>query len=422
MAEELNQRRGFVAKVAHVIAVIWIQIGLTLVLFCLVSMAAGAIVKRVRRSQDHVPAPIEAYQGAPWTAEYFKSLADVRMRWYPYAYWKATPMTSRYLNIDPDGDRVTWNQPRQANDRRPVLKVFMIGGSTTWGTGVRDDHTVPSLLARRLADNSGFDVQVINLGQIGYVTTQEIMLLYQLLRQGQRPDLVIFYDGVNDCFTAYQNGIAGLTQSEFFRAEEFSVLGSSWGRKKLYGTAIRTAMMSTGLADLIKLLRGQDNPNMTPHEIKPLEALRYLAMPQDFEGTGGVERGVVDLYLFNVQMARMLGERFKFRSIFYWQPTVFSKSELAPFEHQLLLGDPMRQKFFAGTYARIAAVAGANGIKDISGILNGRPKVDFIDPYHLNEAANEIIAARMAADAAPLLADLARERGSAQHHTAAASH
>jgi len=411
MAEEQKQNRGFAAKLAHLIALIWIQIGLTLVLFGIVSMAAGAVVKRMRHAQDRVPDPIEAYQGKPWAAEYFKRLYQVRMRWYPYVYWKGTPMTSRYLNIDPNGNRVTWNQPHQAGDGRPPLRIFMMGGSTTWGTGVRDDHTLPSLLAHRFAHDSGYDVEVTNLAQIGYVTTQELLLLYQLLRQGQRPDLVMFYDGINDCFTAYQNGIAGLTQSEFFRAEEFSVLGSSWGRKKLYRTAAQAALMSTGMADLVKMLEGKDNPNLAPHQIKPI--IPYMAAPQDFEGPDAVERGVVDIYLFNVQFVRMLAQRYKFRSLFYWQPTVFSKNSLVPFERRLLIGDPMRQEFFTGAYKQMAAVAGANGIIDISGILNGRHQLDFIDPYHINESANEIVADRMVADAGPLLAELARDKRAA---------
>src|SRR5260370_2213048 len=107
------------------------------------------------------------------------------------------------------------------------------------------------------------------------------MLLYQLLRQGQRPDLVPFYDGIKDCFTAYQNGTAGLTQSEFFRAEEFSVLGSSSGRKKLYRTALRTALMSTGMADLVKRLKGQNDPKSAPPTTKP--NLPSLAPTPSFE-------------------------------------------------------------------------------------------------------------------------------------------
>ena len=237
-----------------------------------------------------------------------------------------------------------------------------------------------------------------------------MLLLYQLLRRGQRPDLVIFYDGVNDTFTGYQNGIGGLTQSEFFRVEEFSLLGSSVGRKRLYRTALHSALMSTGLAELVKLLAGKDNPNMLPHEVKPSTILSYLAPPQDFEGIDAVERDVVDMYLFNVQVERMLGERFKFRSVFYWQPTVFSKNRLAPFERRLRPGDPTRAEFFKGTYKRLAAAAAANGIIDISGILDNRRQDDFIDPYHLNESANQIVADRMAADIAPMLDQIAQQK------------
>jgi hypothetical protein len=413
----------WVARAARLLAMLWIQIGLGLVLIWLVSMTAGAVVKRVRRHHDTIPAPEEGYTGQPWTAQYFKDLNRVRMRWYPYAYWKATPMSSPYLNIDADGNRVTWSKPREAGAReRPLLRLFMIGGSTLWGTGVRDDHTLASLLAKRFAANPAYDVEVTNLGQIGYVSTQELLLLYQLLRRGQRPDLVVFYDGVNEAFTGYQNGMGGLTQSEFFRAQEFSVLSSSWGRKRLYREALRTALMSTGLADLVKLLAGKDNPNMLPHEVKPLGAFSNLAPPQDFEGTDAVERDVVDIYLFNLQMERMLGERFKFRSIFYWQPTVFSKDELVPFERRLLSGDPMRAEFFNGTYKKVAEVTAANGIMDISGILNHRHQLDFIDPYHLSESANEIVANRMAADAGPMLDQIAREKAAAPAapHAAAA--
>lgn len=409
-----SQGRGWLAKAAHLLAALWIQIGMTLILFWLLSAVAGAVVKRVRQSHDVIPAPQEAYQDQPWAAQYFTSLYRVHMRWYPYAYWKATPMTSPYLNIDADGNRVTWSKPaRSGSPQRPVVRLFMMGGSTLWGTGVRDEYTLASLLARRFADSTAYDLEVTNFGQIGYVSTQELIELYQLLRRGQRPDLVVFLDGVNDAFTAYQNGIGGLTQSEFFRVDEFSILGSSLGRKRLYRTALRTALMNTGLAELVKLIAGKDNPNMVAHEVKPLGILSYLAPPQDFEGTDAVERDVVDIYLFNVQMERMLGERFKFRSLYYWQPTVFSKNQLAPFEQRLLPGDPMRAEFFRGTYRRVAAAAAANGIIDISGILNNRHQLDFIDPYHLNESANQIVANRMAADIGPIIDRIAREKSGA---------
>jgi lysophospholipase L1-like esterase len=420
MAEQGSAIFRLAAKAVRLLAFLWIQVGLVLVLFWLVSFTAGAVVKRIRHHQDVIPAPEEGYSGQPWTAQYFKSLSKVRERWYPYSYWKATPMTSPYLNIDADGNRRTWNKPHRADEKaRPLLRVFMMGGSTLWGTGVRDDHTLASLLAKHFSTNPAYDVEFTNLGQIGYVSTQELLLLYQMLRRGQRPDLVIFYDGVNDTYTAYQNGLAGLTQSEFFRAQEFSILSASWGRKRLYHTALRTALMSTGLADLIKLLAGKDNPNMLPHEIKPMATFDYLAPPQDYEGSAAVEQDVAQMYVFNVQMERMLGDRFKYRSLYYWQPTLFSKDELVPFERSLLPGDPMRAEFFKGAYQKVAAISAANGIIDISGVLNHRHQLDFIDPYHLTESANQIIADRMAADMAPLLDQIAREKALARPNAAA---
>jgi lysophospholipase L1-like esterase len=406
--------RGLLVKAAHLAAMIWIQIGLALILLWVVSAAAGAVVKRIRHAHDVIPSPEEAYHGQPWTHDYFRSLNRVHMRWYPYAYWKAKPMRSRYLNIDADGNRVTWRPPNQGGAaNRPVIRLFMMGGSTLWGTGVRDDHTLASLLAKHFAGNPDYELEITNLGQIGYVSTQELILLYELLRRGQRPDVVSFYDGVNEAFTGYQNGMGGLTQSEFFRAQEFSMLSSSWGRKNLYRAALRMALMNTGLADLIKHLSGKDDPNMLPHRIQPFAMLSYLAPAQDFEGTEAVERDVVDIYLFNVRAARMLGQEFKFQALFYWQPTVFSKNSLAPFERRLLPGDPMRAEFFNGTYKRLAAAAADNGIIDISNILNNRTQDDFIDPYHLNEAANEIVAARMATDLAPTLERIAQKKAAA---------
>ena len=73
MAEQANEsgRRGWFAKAAHLLAVLWIEFGLTLVLFAVLSMTAGAVVKRIRRARDVIPAPQDAYSGQSWTAQYF---------------------------------------------------------------------------------------------------------------------------------------------------------------------------------------------------------------------------------------------------------------------------------------------------------------------------------------------------------------
>ena len=77
----------------------------------------------------------------------------------------------------------------------------MFGGSTAWGEGAPDDETIPSHLAR-LMNVWGVDTTVKNLGERGYVSTQEVVFLYRELQAGRRPDVVVFYDGINDAAAA----------------------------------------------------------------------------------------------------------------------------------------------------------------------------------------------------------------------------
>jgi lysophospholipase L1-like esterase len=407
-------KHGLVWKLARWAAILWIQVGITILAFVVLSTAAGMIVKTVWRLRArHIPHETQAYpaQSASWVPAYFKAMNDVKMRWYPYVYWKTAPMRSPYLNIDQHSNRVNWNALRGPVGARPVLRVFAFGGSTTWGAGARDDYTIPSLLAKSLAGNPQFDVEVRNYGQMGWVSSQELIYLYELLRRGERPDLVVFYDGVNDTFLGYQDGIAGLTQNEFLRAGEFGILASSSGRKKLYRTALRTFLMNTGMADFIKLLAGRDKPTFEVTQVSPMASIGYLAPPSDFEGTDAVEQDIVNIYMFNTQMVRAWGQHFGFRTLFYWQPVIYSKHPRTSYE-QSFLAPRSAADFFAGTYQRVAAVAQEHGVNDISGILNGTgAKTYFVDRWHITEEGNAIVARRMASDATPILAEIARSRG-----------
>ena len=69
-------------------------------------------------------------------------------------------------------------------------------------------------------------MRIRNLAEIGYVSTQEVVALVRELQSGYRPDIVIFYDGVNDTTSALLEGEAGLTTNEINRRREFNLLQS----------------------------------------------------------------------------------------------------------------------------------------------------------------------------------------------------
>lgn len=94
----------------------------------------------------------------------------------------------RRVSVSPDGDD-------------PAARtVWFFGGSTMYGIGQRDGHTIPSAFARAAVD-AGIPTRVENFGVPAYLTFQQALALEAALRDGPPPDLVVFYGGFNDTFS-----------------------------------------------------------------------------------------------------------------------------------------------------------------------------------------------------------------------------
>ena len=93
-----------------------------------------------------------------------------------------------------DGYRSSIGGPAAVDSDSAVKTAFVFGGSTTWGAGVKDDYTIPSYLNRLASGRYRF----FNYGVLAYQSTQEVLRLSLLLSDGNVPDLVVLYDGVND--------------------------------------------------------------------------------------------------------------------------------------------------------------------------------------------------------------------------------
>jgi len=78
------------------------------------------------------------------------------------------------------------------------IRYVALGDSYTIGTGLEDEsQNFPTLLARRITDETGVDVALANLGANGYTTTDLIREELPLAR-GIRPGLVTVLIGAND--------------------------------------------------------------------------------------------------------------------------------------------------------------------------------------------------------------------------------
>ena len=84
------------------------------------------------------------------------------------------------------------------------LDVHFFGGSTMFGTGQRDNYTIPSQVARR-AESDGVPIRVTNHGQNGWVIWEALAEFQLMFARGEIPDVAVFYDGYNETLAQFQS-------------------------------------------------------------------------------------------------------------------------------------------------------------------------------------------------------------------------
>ena len=350
------------------------------------------LARSVKRINDRAGiASRGGLRDAEWAREYVDELyLSVRTDWHPYVHWRSAPLTGRYINIGQDGLRRTTQADVSKSSvaaATPKTKVWLFGGSVVWGWGARDEHTIASCLARELAE-AGYNVEVVNYGQIGYVNTQEVLTLLDELRRGERPDVVVFVNGYNDVGTALQEGVAGVPQNESNRRGEFNMglTGGLVAETRRSGTMwlVRGLLRRSGIVhDARRSFGGPGRPS--------LESL-------------GDE--VIRIYAENMRLVERLSPSYGFAALYYWQPVVFWKKNLVGDESRSAKQWPAFKKLLVDVRERFDTTPplseGAR-FRDLTGLFDDIQEPVFIDSAHFSESENQILAREIAKDLTPIL-------------------
>jgi lysophospholipase L1-like esterase len=143
---------------------------------------------------------VPAFAGEDWAERYFEEMDALEYHYVPFLGPRVDAVEGRYITSE-RGVRRSYEPPGAAGD--DAVEVWFFGGSTTWGEGQRDLHTIPSEVAR-LAEADGVTLRVVNFGERGYTAFQELLLFEQELAARPAPDLAVFYDGQNELGTQQQ--------------------------------------------------------------------------------------------------------------------------------------------------------------------------------------------------------------------------
>jgi len=318
-----------------------------------------------------------AVAGYDWAADAYAEQARVTngMVYTPFTGVSLRDFSGQYFNVK-HRVRKSYESPLAATQE--PLDVWFFGGSTMFGFDLlRDDHTIPSEIVR-LAESAGIPVRARNYGMAGFVNYQETVLLSLVVTAEEPPDLVVFYDGINDSSMSLLNTFGALNPPG-----EPGDLGALLQRR-----ALVTGVLPGSSSEAPSPLGQQTQP-------RPPTAARVAA------NTASVYRQGFDL-------SRALGDRYGFEVMHFWQPDYYTKTPLDENERALMkpLGlDQRRLDAMTALWARIRAALPPEVI-DISDALDGMEGPILVDSIHTNERGSLAVSQAMFEHVRPVLSRL----------------
>lgn len=304
----------------------------------------------------------------------------------PYTGFRNMPERRRFVTVDVNGFRHVANQGPwpPSND---FVNVFFFGGSTSFGSGVRDEDTVASHLQAALNERiAGDRVRVYNFGRIAYISLQERALLEWLILQGHVPDFAVFLDGINDFHR--NDGVPAMTKD----IKELMLRQESV-RSKDRLQLILTPLKRLPIVSFADILRDAQVGPAVIDRLSPEELRKMYDVPQ--------LKDAAERYLLNQHMIRLIAASEGVQPLFAIQPIptyhyditqhVYGEGSLAYFHEANFAGFGYR--YLAERRAELEAQPDFLWLADMQ---EGRKENLYVSSIHYNTRFAKEIAGRFA--------------------------
>jgi lysophospholipase L1-like esterase len=265
----------------------------------------------------------------------------------------------KYFTVEA-GVRRTTDSPE-----RPRASIYLFGGSTIYNSEVPDAHTVASYLQRELVQAGYGEYRVVNFGATSVSTSQQLERL--VAAKIRAPDIVVFYDGVNDVLQGVLYGNAGDTIYGNDRSRSF-------GQKLLY------RLSKESVAARFVLTRANAN-------------YRIANLAERVTATA-------NRYRDNLAQADRAASADGAAFVHFLQPTLYSLATRGAYEARLLTFGfvPVQaEEAFAAAYPRLKAIVaerarlGAADF-DLTTAFDTFAQPVYLDGWHVNHRGNEVVA------------------------------
>jgi len=341
---------------------------------------------------------LPAYEGVDFNpAQLWHETKLTTHRWLdyqPYTVWSNRSHTGELVNVSPDDYRRTLF----SSDDPRALRIWMIGGSTTWGVGSPDSSTLPSQIAR-LFNDSGVDAHVLNLAQTGFCSTQELLCVVRELQVRQPPDLLIVYDGLNEALGISER--PDLNNPHYLVDRIAAIFEQRETRPPTQTSLLRDAAEATAFYRLAMSIGSR---------------LGLIALPEETKGTPPpfvnnadiptVAAHSADILIENYRLMAALGRQYGFRCYFFFQPQPgVSEKPMDPSEEKLLadlMATPEQNWIIRCAreqrrvfQARLARGEVPEHVFDISNVFSEVTEPLYVDWCHVSPPGNRLVARRI---------------------------
>lgn len=282
-------------------------------LFVLINIVSHFILKHTK-AENAVIAKYDLVNLAKaypnYSADTIREILDetwsMQVIYSSYVQFKEPAKQGKHVNVSPNGFRLN-----KASEEHPyplekdAINIFVFGGSTIFGYGLRDNETIPAQLEEMMRKINP-RVRVYNFGRAYYFSSQERVLFEKLLTAGQVPDAIIVIDGLND----FYNPDGELTYNGFLK----DALDNTFyvAQKKFFA--------ELPVVNLARFCRGLIRKKLTPPPKKTVST----AVADET-----VARTVLNRYLTNVQLIKSISDQLGIKSFFVWQPVPEYKMDIA---------------------------------------------------------------------------------------------
>ena len=316
----------------------------------------------------------------------FKDSAKRKFEAYPYVMHRTKPNQHfRTFNINSLGFR---GKEIEKTKKEGYFRIVILGGSAVWGTGASNDEaTISGSLERKLNDVYNTKrFEVINAGDSAYISTQELILLFDRIIELD-PDLVITFDGYNDAYAGFINNVAGFPENFL----QFKEKLESHNVFSFLGLAVRELLSHSMFLETIK-------QRLRVFISRKTISLDNNEIPTTYVNAADIAR----VYGRNLEyMYAILKDR-RIKSLFTIQPilafgskhlTDTEKSILAVSNIDIIGYSQYMKKVYSSLLQELKRVHSKCGAKvlDLTGVFDNINGHVFIDDVHFSDEANDII-------------------------------